>query len=388
LPRKKRAIRSGKAHWPILEENVSNMIRERRQNGYVVTQNQIRIFALQWAKSNQDEAKEFKATKSWCARFMKRNDFVIRRQTKIAQKLREELENKIFNFQRFMINQRKKHNYLLSNIGNMDETPMNFDMVGNRTISSKGEKTILLKTTGHEKTRFTVVLACMADGTKLRPMVIFKRKTMPKVSFPKGVFVHVNAKGWMDEEGIKLWIQNVWNRRPNAFRNLRSLLVWDMFKPHLSTDVKRRLATNKTDLALIPGGLTSVLQPLDVCLNKPFKDHMREQWNEWFTSAEKSFTKAGNMRPPSLDTLCEFVEKAWNNLEPSMIESSFKKCCISNAMDGTEDTLIWENDEDCEITLSDDEDPYDDFLTEADENLVNELHELDLEEDDLAGLDK
>ena len=247
---------------------------------------------------------------------MKRNDFVIRRQTKIAQKLPEDLESKIFNFQRFVINQRKKHNYLLSDIGNMDETPMNFDMVGNRTVSLKGEKTILLKTTGHEKIRFTVVLACMADGKKLKPMVIFKRKTMPKLSFPKGVFVHVNAKGWMDEEGIKLWIQNVWNtrpnarRRPNAFKNRRSLLVWDMFKPHLSTGVKTRLMTNRTELAVIPGGLTSVLQPLDVCLNKPFKDYMREQWNEWFTSAEKSFTKAGNMRPPSLDTLCEFVEKA------------------------------------------------------------------------------
>ena len=123
----------------------------------------------------------------------------------------------------------------------------------------KGEKTILLKTTGHEKTRFTVVLACMADGKKLKPMVIFKQKTMLKLSFPKGVFVHVNAKGWMDEEGIKLWIQNVWNRRPNAFKNCHSLLVWDMFKPHLSTGIKTRLTTNRTELAVIPGGLMSVL---------------------------------------------------------------------------------------------------------------------------------
>ena len=27
---------------------------------------------------------------------------------------------------------------------------------------------------------------------------------------------------------------------------------------------------------LIPGGLTSVVQPLDVCLNKPFKDLIRQ----------------------------------------------------------------------------------------------------------------
>ena len=38
--------------------------------------------------------------------------------------------------------------------------------------------------TGHEKTRFKVVLSCMADGTKLRPMVISKRKTKPKINLP------------------------------------------------------------------------------------------------------------------------------------------------------------------------------------------------------------
>ena len=37
---------------------------------------------------------------------------------------------------------------------------------------------------------------------------------------------------------------------------------------------------HKTEV-FIPGGLTSVLQPLDVCLNKPFKDRVRKMWSEW-----------------------------------------------------------------------------------------------------------
>ena len=60
---------------------------------------------------------------------------------------------------------------------------MNFDMVGNRTIDAKGKKTVLIKSTGHEKSSFTVVLTCMADGTKLKLMIIFKRKTMSKLKF-------------------------------------------------------------------------------------------------------------------------------------------------------------------------------------------------------------
>ena len=79
-----------------------------------------------------------------------------------------------------------------------------FDMPKSKTVDSVGAKTVLLKTTGHEKTRFTVVLACLADGTKLKPMVIFKRKTMPKDNFPTGVVVHNHPKGWMDENGVKI----------------------------------------------------------------------------------------------------------------------------------------------------------------------------------------
>ena len=46
----------------------------------------------------------------------------------------------------------------------------------------------------------------------------------------------------------------------------------DSFKAHKTGQVKRSFKSENTDLAVISGGLTSVLQPLDVCLNKPFKD--------------------------------------------------------------------------------------------------------------------
>jgi len=64
----------------------------------------------------------------------------------------------------------------------MDETPLTFDMPPNRTINNMGEKTIKIRTTGNEKNRVTVVLACCGDGSKIKPMVIFKRKTVPKIN--------------------------------------------------------------------------------------------------------------------------------------------------------------------------------------------------------------
>ncbi|CAG8800623.1 14332_t:CDS:2, partial [Cetraspora pellucida] len=42
--------------------------------------------------------------------------------------------------------------------------------------------------------------------------------------------------------------------------------------------------SGNTDLAVIPGGLTSMCQPLDVCINKPFKDKLRNYWHEWMVN--------------------------------------------------------------------------------------------------------
>ncbi|GFX66183.1 pogo transposable element with KRAB domain [Trichonephila clavipes] len=189
--------------------------------------------------------------------------------------LPKDVDNKLISFQKYVIGLRKQKKYLLSHIGNMDESPVTFEMIGNKTIDMKGAKTIHIKTTGHEKSHFTVVLSCLADGTKLKPMVIFKRKTVPKSNFPKGVFIHVHEKGWMDENGVKLWIKNIWQRRPGALRNPQSLLVWDMFRSHLTDNTKKLLTECNTDIVVIPGGLTSLVQPLDACINKPFKQNLK-----------------------------------------------------------------------------------------------------------------
>ncbi len=218
MPNMKCAMRRGSVPWPELEDNVAKWIVDLKQDGYVVTQNKIRLYALKWANDNQDRSKDFKATVGWCNLFMNRNNLVIWQKTKIAQNLPRDLKHKITSCHQFIIGMRQKHPFPLSCIGTMDETPLNFDMIGDRTVDIKGTKTLHIRGTGHEKTRFRDVLSCIADGTKLKPMVIFKQKTKPKMNFPSGVFVLVHEQGWMDENGIKLWLENVWNRRLGGIR--------------------------------------------------------------------------------------------------------------------------------------------------------------------------
>ena len=116
-----------------------------------------------------------------------------------------DFEEKLINFQRYIIQ-----------IGNADETPVFFDMQGNTTGVTKGMKSILFRGTGNEKNRITGMLAVTADGGKLPPYVILKRKTIPKESFPEGVVIRCQEKGWMTTELMVDWLSTVWNRRPGA----------------------------------------------------------------------------------------------------------------------------------------------------------------------------
>ena len=75
---------------------------------------------------------------------------------------------------------------------------------------------------------------------------------------------------------------------------------------------------HNTDITVTPRGLTSVVQPLDVCLNKPFEDHLRVKWTHWMLEGEKTYTVGGNTRAASLETVYQWVKES-NNIIKSVL---------------------------------------------------------------------
>jgi len=137
---------------------------------------------------------DFAGTTSWCERFIRRNGLCMRTETTIAQKLPPEYERKIIEFHKYVINMRKKLCFERGQLGDMDDVRLTFDVPSNKTVDVKGAKTVMIKTAGNEKTRYTVVLACCADGTKLPPLLISNKKTLPKDVIPHGIYVHAHSK--------------------------------------------------------------------------------------------------------------------------------------------------------------------------------------------------
>ena len=58
-----------------------------------------------------------------------------------------------------------------------------------------------------------------------------------------------------------------------------------------------------------------------------------------------------NILNVKLDEICRWISDAWDDIPPELIAKSFRKCCITNALNGTEDDDIWD---------SDDSDPFSD----------------------------
>ena len=76
-------------------------------------------------------------------------------------------------------------------------------------------------------------------------------------------------------------------------------------------------------------------------------------------AGDKTFTKGGSMRAPSLVIVCEWFREAWQQLDPAIIRKAFLKCGISNALDGTEDDYLWHEPDSVPETSVDSDDPLD-----------------------------
>lgn len=139
---------------------------------------------------------------------------------------------------------------------------MQFELPATRALEFTRSRTVPVLSCGADKQSFTVAQAVKANGQKLPPKVIFKGVRQLNINTPPRMQISVHKKGWMDEEGIKEWIRR--NLRYTADR--KAPLVWDSFRGHLTEAVKDLLARRNVDVAVIPGGLTPVLQPLNKAL--------------------------------------------------------------------------------------------------------------------------
>jgi hypothetical protein len=130
----------------------------------------------------------------------------------------------------------------------------------------------------------------------------------------------------MNESVMGEWVEEVWTQRAGATQNPDdSVLILDSAPCH-KTDLAKQAVQDCSKMAMIPGGLTKKLQPLDLSVNKSFKSKMRYRWERWMMDDSKhTFTKSGKQRHATLLEVCEWVEKSCSEIAPACVKNGFRK---------------------------------------------------------------
>lgn len=88
---------------------------------------------------------------------------------------------------------------------------------------------------------------------------------------------------------------------------------------------KRLLGDVGTHLVVILGGMTAQLQLLVVCINKPFKDRLKQVYVDWMRSSKPAPTLMGRLKRVSPAVLCSWIAEAWATIPKDLVILAFKK---------------------------------------------------------------
>ena len=286
----------------------------------------------------------FNAGRGWVEKFFARHRLSLLSRTSVSQKLPKQLEGSITKFYEDAGRYMRIGKYPCSLVANMDEIPAFFDMIPAKRIFKTGSRECIVRTSGSEKKHVAVVLSATADGTMLPPMLIFKGKTdktIKKLRIPEGFIVKTQEKSWMDEGLMEVWVEEIWLKyvrevsKQLGFDN--SLLIFDAFSAHKTDAVHSKLVENKSDILMFPPGCMSKCQPMDVCINKPFKAILRKSWVNYISKIIEQMPATTSddfkLPPPSRQDMVDWVEEAYKLIssDKDMVMRSFDVCGITTS---------------------------------------------------------
>ena len=152
-------------------------------------------------------------------------------------------------------------------------------------------------------------------------------------------------------------------RAKNDTPDQGALVIFDVFKGHMDEAVQTLLEENRV---IAPNNCTDLFQPLDLSVNKPFKDKLRRGFSEWYTEEVAKQLQHGKQPDEiHIDTRmsvvkelsCKWIMSGYDHIRssPEIVRNGFKKAGIISAIeDGVEQAALV-----ADATLELDKDPFD-----------------------------
>lgn len=346
--------------WPELESRLYNLFLEKRAVGQPIRRGWFRLHANVLFREIYPNASTsiFRFSNGWFEAFLGRYRISLRCITKKAQKVPEDYRRLIVSWLQFnrrnsqllggswmeTVLNRELGRFQLSNICNLDETPLPFEYLSGKTYNPVGDRTVWVKETrnGWDKRQASLVLCIFADGVnRIPPMIIFHGKGISQrlinesKEYHPGVIVEFNQEAYITDT---LFLKYIDTYLLPALEGRPSLFALDMCKSHKTTAVLDKLHQNNIVPSIIPAGCTSLVQPLDVSINKPLKDKIRDLTDEAIIEHSSTFEKWTTAQRRVLTTWC--VGDAWYGFcieKQQLVKKVFRKVGLSLPVDGSAD---------------------------------------------------
>ena len=303
-----------------LEQALLRYIFEHREQGMSVHMFDLIVKAS--SLSSEFNAKHFVARCSAAKRFIRAHSLVYRMGTHQSQRKPEEVATEATDYMNLMrsllVGPHRNWRYTL----NMDQTPIYFCMTRKRTLEVVGVKIVHIRTSTNDTKRATVAVTIAADGTVLPSVIVFKGKRNGRIAtrefstYPTTHHYHCQDSAWMDETVMLAWVDEV--LKPyvaNAPEHIIPILILDSYRCHMMASVVTKIQELGIEVKHIPGGCTSLCQPVDVGFNKPFKDRVRRQWLSWMIAEGVIH---GTTSPPTRRDVATWVDWAMAEMKSAV----------------------------------------------------------------------
>lgn len=179
------------------------------------------------------------------------------------------------------------NSYSPDRIWNCDETGAQAGRNGGALVLARRGSRNVHQVMPDEREWLSVLVCCNAPGQTIPSFYIFKRKRFRRNYIARcetGATMAMQPRAWMTSFLFLKWISHfVKCVEPLGGVSLerRHLLILDGHCSHVSIDTVQEARRQGIDLLMLPSHTSHAMQPLDVCLFKPFKTAFKAYRDFW-----------------------------------------------------------------------------------------------------------
>jgi DDE superfamily endonuclease len=210
-------------------------------------------------------------------------------------------------------------------------------------LAHRGSREVSALKLAESSQRCTAMIGVSGSGHKFPPYIVYKgadtagglinrhlrqveaaARHNPNLEewlgYPTSNLYAVQAKAWMSSNLVVDWVEKVirpWTESKDG----PCMIILDEFTGHMTCEVRDAIVDCGAFVEYVPGGYTWRLQVMDVGVNKPFKDYIRDEFDRWF------FGRAINAKPQRED-VARWIKKAFESIKDSTIKKTWNKVGI------------------------------------------------------------